>query len=181
MFQARNWQHGVFVGATMASETTAAATGAVGILRRDPMAMLPFCGYNMADYFKHWLAIGRTLSHPPPIFHVNWFRRDSSGNFLWPGFGENLRALLWIVKRVQGQATGEVTPIGVVPKRNELNLDGLDLPQASFDELLRVDRSDWSDELNDQRQFLSQFGERLPHDLNAEIGDLSRRLGRTVG
>jgi phosphoenolpyruvate carboxykinase (GTP) len=181
VYQAYNWQHGVFVGASMASETTAAATGAVGILRRDPMAMLPFCGYNMADYFKHWLAIGRTLPRPPAIFHVNWFRRDSSGNFLWPGFGENLRALLWIVSRVQDQAAGEYTPIGIVPKRQELNLEGLDLPQATVDELLRVDREEWGEELNAQRKFLRQFGDRLPYELDVELEGVSQRLSRTLG
>jgi phosphoenolpyruvate carboxykinase (GTP) len=181
VFQAQNWQHGVFVGATMGSETTAAATGAVGILRRDPMAMLPFCGYNMADYFAHWLAMGQRLAQPPAIFHVNWFRTDAAGNFLWPGFGENIRMLLWMIARVRDDAPGESTPIGILPNRSALNLEGVDLPTGAIDELLKVERAEWINELNEQRQFLGQFGERLPHEIWEESDKLSHRLGTTVG
>ena len=127
VYESFDWQHGVFVGATMASETTAAATGNVGIVRRDPMAMLPFCGYNMADYFRHWLEMGKRIPHPPKIFHVNWFRKGADGKFLWPGFGENVRVLKWILERVEGRGGAEETPIGFVPTRNALTLDGLNI------------------------------------------------------
>ena len=127
VFQSRDFEHGVFVGATMGSETTAAATGTVGVVRRDPMAMLPFCGYNMGDYFGHWLRLGRELSHPPLVFHVNWFRTDAQGRFVWPGFGQNLRVLLWIAARVSGRAAAVETPIGLVPTESSLDWDGLDL------------------------------------------------------
>ncbi len=138
VYEAFDWQHGVYVGATMASETTAAATGDVGITRRDPMAMLPFCGYNMADYFQHWLDMGKRIPHPPKIFHVNWFRKGPDGKFLWPGYGENVRVLKWILERVEGNGHAEETPIGHVPTRNALTLDGLTLPSESLRELFRV-------------------------------------------
>jgi phosphoenolpyruvate carboxykinase (GTP) len=178
--QATDWQHGVFVGAAMGSETTAAATGAVGVLRRDPMAMLPFCGYNMADYFGHWLAVGRKLDRPPAIFQVNWFR-TGAGSFLWPGFGENLRVLLWIVERVTGRGAADWTPIGAVPAHDDLNLHGLDLPAGAVSDLLRVDRSEWLEELRAQRGFLSKFGDRLPHEMLEEAEKLETRLTRTIG
>ena len=139
VYEAMNWQHGVFVGATMASETTAAATGNVGVTRRDPMAMLPFCGYNMGDYFNHWLAMGRKIPHPPKIFHVNWFRRGADGKFLWPGFGDNVRVLKWILERVEGKGKAVETPIGMVPSSDALTLDGLNISRETMDELLRVD------------------------------------------
>jgi len=177
VFQSFNWQHGVYVGASMASETTAAAIGTVGVVRRDPMAMLPFCGYNMADYFAHWLRMGQRLSNPPAIFHVNWFRTDENGRFLWPGFGENVRVLKWIVERVQGRAAAEETPIGYVPAPGALELDGLSLPAGAMEELLRIDRDAWAAELADQAAFFAKFGDRLPAEIWAEHKALARRLG----
>ena len=176
VYEAFDWQHGVFVGATMASETTAAATGNVGVVRRDPMAMLPFCGYNMADYFRHWLEMGKRIPHPPKIFHVNWFRRGDDGKFLWPGYGENVRVLKWILERVEGQGAAEETPIGLVPSRNALTLDGLEISTEAVDELLRVNPEDWEDDLTDSRQFFGKFGSRLPRELREEHEKLSRRL-----
>jgi phosphoenolpyruvate carboxykinase (GTP) len=181
VFQSRNWQHGVFVGASMGSETTAAATGAVGVLRRDPMAMLPFCGYNMADYFRHWLAMGRKLKLPPPIFHVNWFRTDRDGNYLWPGFGENLRVLHWIIARSRNEGEATETPIGSVPTPSAISQDGLDLPSGAICELLHIDRTAWANEVTEQQTFFDQFGDRLPQELQVERTELAARLSRTVG
>jgi phosphoenolpyruvate carboxykinase (GTP) len=181
VYESFDWQHGVFVGATMASETTAAATGNVGIVRRDPMAMLPFCGYNMADYFGHWLEMGKKIPKPPKIFHVNWFRKGEDGKFLWPGFGENVRVLKWILERVKGRGGAEETPIGFVPSRNALTLDGLNLAPQTVDELLRVDPQDWEQELADSAEFLQKFGERLPREIREEHDKLSGRLGHSAG
>jgi phosphoenolpyruvate carboxykinase (GTP) len=178
VYQSFNWQHGVFVGASMASETTAAATGAVGVVRHDPMAMLPFCGYNMADYFGHWLAMGRSVAHPPAIFHVNWFRTDDQGKFLWPGFGQNVRVLKWILEQVRGGGKAVETPVGLIPARNGLEQDGLDLPDSTLAELLKVNRADWEDEVASQRKFFAQFGERLPQEIWHEHEQLAQRLGR---
>ncbi len=180
VYQSHNWQHGVFVGAGMASETTAAATGAVGVTRRDPMAMLPFCGYNMADYFGHWLAMGSRIPNPPAIFHVNWFRKDADGNFLWPGFGENVRVLRWILDRVRGQGKAVDTPIGFIPTAEALELDGLKLSAGTMEELLSIDRDAWSKELEDQGKFFEQFGERLPKEMRQEHQKLARRLSRVI-
>ena len=180
VYESFDWEHGVFVGATMASETTAAATGAVGVVRRDPMAMLPFCGYNMADYFGHWLEMGKRIPHAPKIFHVNWFRRDTSGKFLWPGFGENVRVLKWILERVEGRGEAQETPIGYVPTRGGLTLDGLALAHGAVDELLRVNPADWEPELADTKQFLAKFGERLPKELLDEHHKLAQRFQRAV-
>ncbi len=179
VFQARDWQHGVFVGATMGSETTAAATGAVGVLRRDPMAMLPFCGYNVGDYFGHWLAIGRKLARPPAIFHVNWFRTDDAGNYLWPGFGENIRVLDWIVRRAAGFGDATETPIGLVPTRDAIRADGLDLNAKTRHQLLDVDHAAWDAEVAEQRKFLGSLGDRLPAALNDECDKLDRGLARS--
>ena len=143
VYESLNWEHGVFVGAGMASETTAAATGAVGVARRDPMAMLPFCGYHMGDYFRHWLRMGAKLKNPPKIFHVNWFRRDGNGKFLWPGYGENVRVLKWMLDRIEGRAGATETPIGNVPAPGSLLLDALSISRDQIDELLRVDANDW--------------------------------------
>jgi phosphoenolpyruvate carboxykinase (GTP) len=176
VYEAFDWQHGVFVGATMASETTAAATGNVGVVRRDPMAMLPFCGYNMADYFRHWLEMGTRIPHPPKIFHVNWFRRDADNKFLWPGYGENVRVLKWILERVEGRGAAEETPVGFVPTRNALTLDGLQISREAIEELLRVNPDDWEDDLADSKQFFDKFGSRLPQELREEHDKLSRRL-----
>ena len=181
VYEAFDWQHGVFVGATMASETTAAATGNVGIVRRDPMAMLPFCGYNMADYFQHWLDMGKRILHPPKIFHVNWFRRDANGKFLWPGFGDNVRVLKWILERIEGSGAAQETPIGYVPAPNGLTLDGLNISREALDELLRVNPEDWEDDLADSKEFFQKFGSRFPLELLEEHETLSRRLDRVAG
>ena len=181
VYEAFDWQHGVFVGATMASETTAAATGNVGIVRRDPMAMLPFCGYNMADYFRHWLEMGKRIPHPPKIFHVNWFRKGADGKFLWPGFGENVRVLKWILERVEGRGRARETPIGFVPTRNALTLDGLNVSPKAVDELLQVDPEDWEQELVDSKEFFQKFGERLPREIREEHEKLSERLESAAG
>ncbi len=181
VYESFDWQHGVFVGATMASETTAAATGNVGIVRRDPMAMLPFCGYNMADYFGHWLEMGKKIPKPPKIFHVNWFRKGADGKFLWPGFGENVRVLKWILERVEGRGGAEETPIGFVPSRTALTLDALNLPPDTVDELLSVDPEDWEQELVDSKEFLQKFGNRLPREIREEHDKLSGRLGHSAG
>jgi phosphoenolpyruvate carboxykinase (GTP) len=165
----------------MASETTAAATGNVGVVRRDPMAMLPFCGYNMADYFGHWLEMGKRIPHPPKIFHVNWFRKGTDGKFLWPGYGENVRVLKWILERVEGRGAAAETPIGYVPKAGGLTLDGLKITPEAVEELLRVDAEDWEQELADTKEFFGKFGDRLPGELRQEHDQLARRLGRGTG
>jgi len=180
VYESFDWQHGVFVGATMASETTAATTGDVGIKRRDPMAMLPFCGYNMADYFRHWLEMGKRIPKPPKIFHVNWFRRGADGKFLWPGFGENVRVLKWILERVEGRGEARETEIGYVPKKTALTLDGLQIPRETLNELFRVDADDWEIDLADSREFFAKFGPRLPAELREEHQKLARRLEKSI-
>ncbi len=180
VYESFNWQHGVFVGATMASETTAATTGAVGVTRRDPMAMIPFCGYNMADYFGHWLEMGRKLKNPPKIFHVNWFRKDANGKFLWPGYGENVRVLKWMLDRIEGRAAATETPIGYVPAPGSLTLDGLDVSRDTVAELLRVDSSDWAEENAATAKFFEKFGDRLPQEIRDEQEALHNRLQRTT-
>jgi phosphoenolpyruvate carboxykinase (GTP) len=178
VYEARDWAHGVYVGATLVSETTAAATGQVGVPRNDPMAMLPFCGYNMGDYFAHWLAIGRRLKDPPRIFHVNWFRTDRDGRFLWPGFGENIRVLEWILKRIEGQGqAARTTPIGHVPIHDGLDLRGLDVSPDLFEALVAVDRSAWLEEAERNLQFLWRLGPRLPDAILREHQSLVERLG----
>jgi len=177
VFEADGWDHGVFVAATMGSETTAAATGKVGVVRRDPMAMLPFCGYNMGDYFGHWLRMGKKLQKPPAIFHVNWFRQGSDGRYLWPGFGQNLRVLLWMIDRIKGKAGAHDTPIGKVPRTQDLNLDGLGLPAADLEALLHVDREEWASEVPEIRAFFDRFGSRLPREMSASLDGLAQRLG----
>ena len=177
VYEAFNWTHGVFMGSVMGSETTAAAAGAVGKLRRDPFAMLPFCGYAMGDYFRHWLEMGNRLGkHAPKIFFVNWFRKDPAGSWLWPGFGENSRVLKWICERIDGKAASVETPIGLLPGREGLDLDGLDLPADDLDALLRVRTEDWLPELPEIREFYSKFGDRLPAELAAEVDALAQRL-----
>ena len=179
VFQSRGWEHGVFVGATMGSETTAAATGQVGVVRRDPMAMLPFCGYNMGDYFAHWLRMGAAVSRPPAIFHVNWFRTGPDGRFLWPGFGQNLRILLWMVDRVKGKGASVETPIGDVPAESSLNLDGLSLSSAEVAALMKVSRDEWAAEVPEIRAFFDRFGDRLPASLDRSLDSLSQQLTTT--
>ena len=176
VYESFDWQHGTFLGATLASETTAAATGAVGVVRRDPMAMLPFCGYNMADYWAHWLATGKRLSRPPKVFRVNWFRRDESGRFLWPGFGENLRVLQWVIERCKGVGKADETPIGFLPTRSAINREGLDVSDDALAALLAVDREGWRVTLRGQAEFFEKFEDRLPPGIRAEHDGLARRL-----
>jgi len=181
VFQSFGWEHGVFLGASMGSERTAAAFGKVGEVRRDPMAMLPFCGYHMGDYFQHWLEVGKRCSRPPKIFHVNWFRQDEEGNYLWPGFGENLRVLEWILSRCRGEAEAEVTPVGYIPTPGSLDLTGLDLGEQAIGKLLEVDAQAWLKELEGVREFFEQFGQRFPDELWNQYHALKRRLeGVTV-
>jgi phosphoenolpyruvate carboxykinase (GTP) len=176
VYQAFDWAHGVFVGATTASETTAAQAGAVGVVRRDPMAMLPFCGYNMADYFAHWLAMGEKTPKPPAVFHVNWFRQDAAGKFIWPGFGDNLRVLLWILERAQGRGAAVKTPVGYMPTADALNVDGLSLSRETMSSLLSADRQDWEKDIDDIDAFFAKFGDRLPKALKAQRDALVQRL-----
>ncbi len=180
VYQSRSWNHGVFVGSIMASETTAAAAGAVGVVRRDPMAMLPFCGYNMADYWQHWIDIGAGLDEDkaPKIFNVNWFRKDDDGNFLWPGFGDNMRVLEWIIKRCEGMGDADETAIGFVPKAEDINLAGIEdeVSEAQLKEILSVDNSLWDDEAKGIEEFYSKFGDRLPKALSDELNTLKANL-----
>ncbi len=180
VYQSRSWNHGVFVGSIMASETTAAAAGAVGVVRRDPMAMLPFCGYNMADYWQHWIDIGAGLDEDkaPKIFNVNWFRKDDDGNFLWPGFGDNMRVLEWIIKRCEGMVDADETAIGFVPKAEDINLAGIEdeVSEAQLKEILSVDNSLWDDEAKGIEEFYSKFGDRLPKALSDELNTLKANL-----
>ena len=180
VYQSRSWNHGVFVGSIMASETTAAAAGAVGVVRRDPMAMLPFCGYNMADYWQHWIDIGAGLDEDkaPKIFNVNWFRKDDDGNFLWPGFGDNMRVLEWIIKRCEGMVDADETAIGFVPKAEDINLAGIEdeVSEAQLKEILSVDNSLWDDETKGIEEFYSKFGDRLPKALSDELNTLKANL-----
>ena len=180
VYQSRSWNHGVFVGSIMASETTAAAAGAVGVVRRDPMAMLPFCGYNMADYWQHWIDIGAGLDKDkaPKIFNVNWFRKDDDGNFLWPGFGDNMRVLEWIIKRCEGKVDAEETAIGFVPKAEDINLEGIEdeVSEDQLKEILSVDNSLWEDEAKGIEEFYAKFGDRLPKALSDELNTLKANL-----
>ena len=180
VYQSRSWNHGVFVGSIMASETTAAAAGAVGVVRRDPMAMLPFCGYNMADYWQHWIDIGAGLDEDkaPKIFNVNWFRKDDDGNFLWPGFGDNMRVLEWIIKRCEGKVDAEETAIGFVPKAEDINLEGIEdeVSEDQLKEILSVDNSLWEDEAKGVEEFYAKFGDRLPKALSDELNTLKANL-----
>ena len=180
VYQSRSWNHGVFVGSIMASETTAAAAGAVGVVRRDPMAMLPFCGYNMADYWQHWIDIGAGLDEDkaPKIFNVNWCRKDDDGNFLWPGFGDNMRVLEWIIKRCEGKVDAEETAIGFVPKAEDINLEGIEdeVSEDQLKEILSVDNSLWEDEAKGIEEFYAKFGDRLPKALSDELNTLKANL-----
>jgi phosphoenolpyruvate carboxykinase (GTP) len=176
VYQSFNWQHGTFLGATLASETTAAAVGKVGVMRRDPMAMVPFCGYNMADYWGHWLQMGSRAPHPPKIFRVNWFRTDAHSKFLWPGFGENLRVLEWVLDRCRGGGKAEETPIGYVPTERAIDSEGLRLSADTMRELLRVDRGDWIEAVHGQREYFEKFGDHLPRAIREEHDALARRV-----
>ena len=175
--ESHDWEHGVFLGATMSSETTAAAAGEVGKLRFDPMAMLPFCGYNMAEYFEHWLQLGRANpDRMPRIFIVNWFRKGEDGKFLWPGFGENSRVLEWVFRRCNFEGETVDTPVGLVPAAGELNLDGLEISEQAMRELLTVDGEQVKAQLPQVEEFLGQFGDRLPTEIEGQLEALKRRL-----
>ncbi|HET6726261.1 MAG TPA: phosphoenolpyruvate carboxykinase (GTP) [Gammaproteobacteria bacterium] len=176
VFQAKDWAHGVLIGAGMGSETTAAATGKVGVVRRDPMAMKPFCGYNFADYWAHWLSFSEKSDKLPAIFHVNWFRQDADGDFLWPGFGENLRVLRWILDRAEGKADASETPIGYVPTREAIDTRDLDVDDATMEALLEISADQWKKEFADIREFFDSFGDRLPEAL----GDEHRRVSESL-
>jgi phosphoenolpyruvate carboxykinase (GTP) len=177
VYQAKDWAHGVLVGASVASETTAAATGKVGVVRRDPMAMKPFCGYNYGDYWGHWLSFARRSDKLPKIFHVNWFRRDAAGKFLWPGYGENLRVLRWIIERCEGRVDAVEMPIGFLPKPGDIDLKGLDVSSDTLAQLLAVDSEQWRKELASIGEYFAEFGERLPNELRAEHDKVVRALG----
>ncbi len=180
VYQSRDWNHGVFVGSIMASETTAAAAGAVGVVRRDPMAMLPFCGYNMGDYWQHWIDIGKTLDpdKAPKIFNVNWFRKDDEGNFMWPGFGDNLRVLEWILKRCDGEVDAQETAIGYIPYAKDINIEGLEgeVSLESLESILDVDKSLWANEADGIAEFYKKFGDKLPKELADELDTLKANL-----
>jgi phosphoenolpyruvate carboxykinase (GTP) len=178
VYQSRDWQHGVFVGSIMASETTAAATGAVGVVRRDPMAMLPFCGYNMGDYWQHWLDMGELIQNKPKIFNVNWFRTDDDGNFIWPGFGENMRVLEWIMARCFDEVGADESPIGYVPKPEDINLEESGLSIETLSELLTIDKELWKKEAEGIREFYGKFGDKLPRELLEELEKLEKNLGK---
>ena len=180
VFEARDWTHGVLVGASMGSETTAAATGAVGVMRRDPMAMKPFCGYNFADYFAHWLSFEKSGAKLPKVFHVNWFRKGSDGKFLWPGFGDNLRVLEWMIKRVDGDAGAVETPIGAIPKLDEINLDGVALSDEAREKLFGFDRDGWRTEFDGIGAYLDEYGPRMPQALKDEQQRIARTLGNAA-
>ncbi|MBS1891778.1 MAG: phosphoenolpyruvate carboxykinase (GTP), partial [Actinobacteria bacterium] len=176
--EAFDWEHGVFMGATMSSEKTAAAAGNVGELRFDPMAMLPFCGYNMADYFAHWLKVGRTDgAQLPRIFYVNWFRKDADGKFLWPGFGENSRVLEWVFRRCAGEGEAVETAIGNLPTPTAINTEGLDISAADLEELLAVDEELYRAQLPQLKEHLAKFGDKLPSEVSAQLDALEQRLG----
>jgi len=177
VLQAFDWSHGVFVGASVASETTAAQSGAVGVVRRDPMAMLPFCGYNMADYFGHWLEMGKAVKRPPAIFHVNWFRQDAGGRFIWPGFGENLRVLRWIVARSKGAGAATESPIGLLPAKGAIDTTGLAVDARTMEELLSVSQDDWRREAAGIGEFFGKFDGRLPAEMERQRRGLVERLG----
>ncbi len=176
VYQSRSWQHGVFVGSTLASETTAAAAGKVGVVRRDPMAMLPFIGYHAGDYFGHWLEMGKKASNAPKIFHVNWFRTNDKGEFLWPGYGENFRVLEWIINRCENNVDADISPIGFIPKAEDISREGLDVSEEILNDLLTIDIESWSDDVVSIEEFYNKIGDRLPKELNEELNVLKENL-----
>ncbi len=181
VYQSFDWNHGVYVGSAMASETTAAAAGAVGVVRRDPMAMLPFCGYNMGDYFAHWIEMGKKIPHAPKIFNVNWFRTDDEGHFIWPGFGDNMRVLMWILARCDGTVDAVETPIGYMPKPEDINIEGLESEGVTLDvmkELLSVDKSLWKEDIEGVKAFYEKIGDRMPKELYDQLAAFEARLDR---
>ncbi|MBQ7700559.1 MAG: phosphoenolpyruvate carboxykinase (GTP) [Clostridia bacterium] len=177
VYQSFNWQHGTFVGSIMASETTAAAAGAIGVVRRDPMAMRPFVGYDMGDYWAHWLEMGKRIPNPPKIFHVNWFRCDDEGHFIWPGFGDNMRVLMWILSRCENKAEARQTPIGYVPYEKDINLEGTDISEQTLADLLSIDTESWKDDIANIKEFYALVGDRVPQELKTELDALEKRLG----
>ena len=178
VYQSTSWQNGTFVGSIMASETTAAAAGAVGVVRRDPMAMRPFVGYDMGDYWAHWLNMGKKIANPPKIFHVNWFRTDDEGHFIWPGFGDNMRVLMWILARCEGKVSAVETPIGYVPNAEDINIEGLDISLDTVKDLLSVDKELWLEDCQAIREFYKQVGDRVPAELYDELAALEERLSK---
>jgi phosphoenolpyruvate carboxykinase (GTP) len=176
VYEALDWQHGTFLASTLSSETTAAATGKVGVLRRDPMAMIPFCGYNMGDYFGHWVEVGKALKHPPRIFRVNWFRTNEQGKFIWPGFGDNLRVLQWVLERCEGRGKAANTPIGLTPTLDSINREGLNLSDNVMKGLLKVDPAEWVEAVAGQDDFLKSYGRRMPKAMWDEHEALARRI-----
>ena len=180
VYQAKDWDNGVFVGSIMASETTAAAAGAVGVVRRDPMAMLPFCGYNMGDYWQHWLDMGKTVDKDkqPKFFNVNWFRTDDEGHFIWPGFGDNMRVLDWMLKRIAGEVEAEETAIGYVPKAEDINIEGLDMSVDTVKGLLAIDKENWKKEVEGIKEFYAKFGDKLPKELAKQAEELESKLNK---
>ena len=180
VFQAFDWEHGVYVGATMASEMTAAAAGTIGQVRRDPMAMLPFCGYNIGEYFRHWLRIGPRIKNAPLIFHVNWFRKGADGKFLWPGFGDNMRVLKWIIERCEGRGGGTESPIGFVPHAEDLDLEGFNHVGGNvIDDLLSVKPDEWKAELAGQKEFFESLGGVVPNELLAQREKVAAKFDRS--
>lgn len=176
VFEAFNWQHGTFLGATMASRTTAAAAGASNVLRRDPMAMLPFCGYHMGDYFQHWLDMGKRMANPPLIFHVNWFRQNAEGEYIWPGYGENVRPLIWMLDRIKGRGKAVETSIGYVPTPDALHLEGLDISREQLEDALVVRPEEWREHLSGITEHLQKYGDRMPKEMWEELEELRMRL-----
>ena len=178
VYQSTSWQNGAFIGSIMASETTAAAAGAVGVVRRDPMAMRPFVGYNMGDYWAHWLEMGKKIPNAPKIFHVNWFRTDDEGNFIWPGFGDNLRVIMWILDRCEGKVDADLTAIGYVPKAEDINIDGLNITVDTIKELLSVDKESWLKDIENIKEFYALVGDRVPAEMYDELSALEARLSK---
>ena len=177
VYQAFNWTHGVYIGATVGSETTAAAEAAAGVVRRDPMAMLPFCGYNMGDYFRHWIEMRRQIRYLPRIFHVNWFRKGEDGSFLWPGFGDNLRVLRWIIDRCEGRVEATQTAIGYLPGKEDIDITGLNLEPSTMESLLNVDKENWRQEMQEIGDYLEEYGSRLPQELLKQQREVLNDLG----
>ena len=176
VYQSRDWQHGTFVGSTLASDTTAAATGKVGVVRRDPMAMIPFCGNVMGNYFKHWLEMGKKMSNPPKIFHVNWFRTNEDGQFIWPGFGDNFRVIEWMLKRCENKVDADITPIGYMPKPEDINIEGLELSTNTLKSLLTIDNESWLEDVKGIKDFYAKIGDTIPNELIEELKTLADNL-----
>jgi len=173
-----DWEHGVFRASANGSETTAAASGQAGVVRRDPMAMLPFCGYNMADYFSHYLKVGAGLVHPPKVFLVNWFKKDKDGKFIWPGFRDNSRVIKWMVERIKGKVGAKKTPVGLMPHLSDFDQSGLSLPQGTMEKLFEVDRAEWEKEAAEIEAFYAQFGDKLPRALARRVAELKEALAK---